>query len=125
MKQTIDSDSKVTCFLVEVISKESKQVPWSVKIDNQVITDERIIIISIDQFYKIATDQKDAFAKLCKKLPQVIRDVIESKEVEIGFSSETVNTMESLRKVHSDLLKALYYLAFSNYEGFADFAQDQ
>ncbi|WP_298617369.1 Eco47II family restriction endonuclease [uncultured Thermosynechococcus sp.] len=125
MEKTIESDSRAICFLVEVISKESKQVPWSVKIGSELITNERIKIISIDQFYGIATGQKNAFAKLCKKLPQIIRDVIESKEVKIGFSPKTENIMESLRNVNSDLLEALYYLAFSNYEGFANFVHNE
>ncbi|WNC33763.1 MULTISPECIES: Eco47II family restriction endonuclease [unclassified Thermosynechococcus] len=125
MQQTIDSDSKAICFLIEVISKESKNLPWSVKIDDKVVKNERIRIISIDKFYEIATGDKDAFAKLCKHLPQIIQDVIESEGVEIGFSSESKNIRESLRKVHPNLLAALYYLAFSNYEGFKDFTQNQ
>lgn len=125
MQQTIDSNSEATCFLIEVISKKSKDTPWSVKIDNKVIKNERIRIISIDKFYKIATGDKDAFAKLCKHLPKIIQDVIESEGVEIGFSSENENIRKSIREVHPNFLTALYYLAFSNYEGFKDFTQDQ
>ncbi|URR36800.1 Eco47II family restriction endonuclease [Thermosynechococcus sp. HN-54] len=125
MKQTINSELKATCFFIEVISKESKNIPWSVKIDDKVVRDERIRIISIDKFYKIATADKDAFANWCKHLPQIIQDVLQSEGVEIGFSSKNENIRESLRKVHPNLLVALYYLAFSNYEGFKDFTQDQ
>lgn len=111
--------------MIEVISKKSKNIPWSVRIDDKAIKNERIRIISIDKFYEIATGHKDAFAKLCKHLPKIIQDVIESEGVEIGFSSENQNIRESIREVHSNFLTALYYLAFSNYEGFKGFTQDQ
>lgn len=122
MQQTIYRDSKATCFLIEVISKKSQNIPWSVKIDNEVIQDERIRLISIDKFYEIATGDKHAFAKLCKTLPKIIQDVIDSEEIKTNLSSETISN--ELSSIHPNLLTALYYLAFSNYEGFKDFTQD-
>ncbi|MFN4269525.1 MAG: Eco47II family restriction endonuclease [Thermosynechococcus sp.] len=127
MRKTIENNLKATCFLIEVISKESRNNPWSVKIDNEVVECERIRIISIDRFYAIATGDDHAFAKLCKKLPRIIRDVIKvirDEGIEIGFSSENNNILEELRKRNQDLLTALYLLAFDSYEGFKNFTQD-
>lgn len=123
MQQTIENNPKATCFLIEVISKKSQNVPWCVKIGNQLEKSERIRIISIDRFYEIATGDKDAFAKLCKKLPKIIQDVIESEGVQANFSSQSIS--EDLIRVHSSLLTALYRLAFFTYEGFKDFTQDE
>ena len=57
--------------------------------------------------------QKNAFFKLCKKLPEIIDDVI--SEAEIEKSSNTV--FDELNEISPDTLKGLYILAVRTYEG--------
>ena len=58
--------------------------------------------------------QTDAFFKLCKTLPQILDDVIQSGE--IAKSSNTV--FDELKALSPDVMKSLYLLSFETYEGF-------
>ena len=69
----------------------------------------------MDKFYEIDTGDKEAFYKLCMTLPILIEEIInENKELQVG--SDTV--VNELKEKDPDLLKALYVLAFKEYEGF-------
>ncbi len=69
----------------------------------------------MDKFYEIVTGDKEAFYKICMELPKLIDEIIkENKELQVG--SDTV--VDELREKNPDLLKALYLLAFKEYEGF-------
>ena len=69
----------------------------------------------MDKFYEIVTDDKESFYKLCMVLPDLISEIIhENKELQAG--SDTV--VNELKEKNPDLLKALYLLAFKEYEGF-------
>ncbi len=70
--------------------------------------------MSMDKFYGLVFGDPKAFYKLCVALPRIIEDVVSDNE-----SLALKNTVyEELTKEHSDLLTALYLLAFSTYEGF-------
>ena len=58
--------------------------------------------------------QTDDFLKLCKTLPQILDDVIQSGE--IAKSSNTV--FDELKALSPDVMKSLYLLSFETYEGF-------
>ena len=117
-QNTLIENPLAVCYLVEVISKRSQDVPWKISLDgSRQITNNRLRKISIDKFYELVTGDKLAFMKLCQTLPRVIADVVENK-----ISSEKKNTVVSeLKAISSDTLKSLYILAFSNYEGFNHF----
>ncbi len=69
----------------------------------------------MDKFYEIVTGDKEAFYKICMEIPKLIDEIIkENKELQVG--SDTV--VDELREKNPDLLKALYLLAFKEYEGF-------
>lgn len=69
----------------------------------------------MDKFYEIVSGDKEAFYKICMELPKLIDEIIkENKELQVG--SDTV--VDELREKNPDLLKALYLLAFKEYEGF-------
>ena len=71
--------------------------------------------VSIDKFYEIVFNDKNAFFKLCKALPDILDDVISADE-----SSKLKNTVyDELDK--TDFYKSLYLLAFKTYEGFDNF----
>ena len=71
--------------------------------------------MSIDKFYEIVFNDKNAFLKLCKALPVILDDVIAADE-----SAKLKNTVyDELDK--TDFYKSLYLLAFKTYEGFDNF----
>jgi len=73
--------------------------------------------VSIDKFYEIVTGEQQAFKNLCEKLPIVIDDVIASINDEIMQNS----VFEELQTISPNILKSLYLLSFSRYEGFDSF----
>ena len=115
MLNKIASDNKAECYLVEVIAKNSQNIVWKVSLDGERMENQRIRRVSMDKFYEIVTGDKEAFYKICMELPALIDEIIEeNKELQVG--SDTV--VDELREKNPDLLKALYLLAFKEYEGF-------
>lgn len=117
MQHKINSTPDATCFLVEVIAKNSQNIPWVISLDSEQISDARIRRVSIDKFYEIVTGEQNAFKQICEKLPIVIDDVITSIEGEIMQNS----VLEELQALSPNILKSLYLLSFSRYEGFNNF----
>ena len=63
-----------TCYLVEVIPKnrfQGKQV-WQISANGTTYQHPRVIKISANDFYTLATGEPSAFRELCEKLPSVI-----------------------------------------------------
>jgi len=117
MQDKILKEPNGKCFLVEIIAKRSQNIVWSVSLKKRRISDERIRRVSIDKFYEMVIGEKQAFKNLCEKLPIVIEDVINSINDEIMQNS----VFEELQKISPNILKSLYLLSFSKYEGFNDF----
>jgi hypothetical protein len=117
-QNTIISDSKSKCFLVEIIAKRSQDIPWVVTLDKvRQSSNQNIRRISIDKFYDMVTKEENAFQKLCNVLPTVIKDVVDSMD-----NRNKKNTVfAELENVSPDLLTSIYLLSFKNYEGFKDF----
>lgn len=111
-------DPSCECFLVEIIARKSQNIAWYISLDSQRVGNEKVRRVSIDKFYEIVTGEQDAFAKLCKVLPRIIDEIISQNE-QLSVEEDTV--IEELKEKDSDLLKALYLLAFSTYEGFNNF----
>ena len=115
MLNKIANDKNAICFLVEAIAKHSQNIVWKVKVDNENIENDRIRRVSIDKFYEIVSGDKDAFYKLCMLLPEFIEEIInENKELQVGVDT----VVGELKERNPDLLKALYLLAFKEYNGF-------
>ncbi len=119
MQSKILHDDKATCMLVETIAKKSQNEIWEITINEngrkQKYSHQRIRRVSMDKFYNIVFDDKDAFCKLCKALPIVLDDVIaEDDSIRLHNS-----VYEELDK--TDFYKSLYLLAFKTYEGFENF----
>jgi hypothetical protein len=117
MQDTLIKDPQATCMLVEVIASNSQNIKWNVSIDKSKVSHERIRRVSIDKFYELVTGDKFAFKKLCMSLPQIIEDVVVS--VKLAERSNTV--VKQLKEIDSNLLKSIYLLSFSKYEGFYEF----
>jgi hypothetical protein len=117
MQNKILKEINANCYLVEIIAKNSQDIPWLISLNGNQISDERIRRVSIDKFYEIVTGEKQAFKQLCEKLPFVIDDVVASLEDEIMQNS----VFAELQKISPNILKSLYLLSFSKYEGFKNF----
>ncbi len=111
-------DPTCECYLVEIIARRSQNVAWYVSLDGQRTGCEKVRRVSIDKFYEIVTGDEDAFCKLCKVLHRLIKDIISQNE-QLSVEEDTV--IQELREKDNNLLKALYLLAFSTYEGFDKF----
>ena len=105
------------CMLVEVIAPASQNKKWEVTIDKRKFAHNHIRRVSIDQFYDIVFNDKQAFFKLCKALPQILDDVME-EELQI---EEKNSVYKELKQISPDILHSLYLLAFKTYDGFEQF----
>lgn len=116
MQQQLLVDGNCVCALVEVIAKESQDIPWQITIDKvkQPLV-ENLRRISIDKFYEIVTGDAEAFSKICKQLPITVKKILE-KESKFKIEKDTV--LEELSLVDKDLEKALFKIAFQTYSGF-------
>ncbi|WP_215044933.1 Eco47II family restriction endonuclease [Tenacibaculum dicentrarchi] len=118
MQGKLIEDNENKCYLVEIIAKNSQNIPWVVTIDGEKQKPiENIRRISIDKFYEIVTKDKLAFQKLCAVLPTVIKDVVDN--IKTRNKKNTVFT--ELDNLSSDLLTSIYLLSFKKYEGFNKF----
>lgn len=114
MQAKLLDDDQATCYLVETISKKSRDEIWKITLDKRPRSHNRIRRMSMDKFYELVFGDSKAFYKLCMALPIIIEDVVrENQELTLNNS-----VYLELTKEHSDLLTALYLLAFSTYEGF-------
>ena len=115
MTTQILNDDNCDCYLVEIIAKRSQNIVWKVSLDYERVSNDHIKRVSIDKFYEEVTGDKDAFYKICKQLPIIIDEII-SENNEFVVEDDTV--ISELRSTNPDILKSLYMLAFSTYEGF-------
>jgi hypothetical protein len=117
MQNTILTIPDATCMLVEVIAKKSQNSVWNMSLDGIPVAHEQIRRVSIDKFYELVTGNTTAFKQLCETLPVVIDDIVQEEK-----SPDAVNTVfAELQQISPNLLKSLYLLSFSQYEGFGDF----
>lgn len=114
MQQKILQGADITCMLVEVIAKKSQNIPWKTSVDKQPFEHANIRRVSIDKFYEIVTGDPFAFRNLCRVLPMVLDDVLASIDAETIENS----VFSELQTISPDLLKSLYLLSFSHYNGF-------
>ena len=114
MQNTILKNDQATCMLVEVIAKQSQNIPWSLSLDGEYITHNKIRRVSIDKLYELVTGNQIAFFQLCEALPLVLDDVI--KDTNRGVIENSV--FENIKAPSEDILKSLYKISFETYEGF-------
>ena len=88
MQSQILNDDECACFLVEVIAKQSQNIPWQITVDGQKKKHRLIRRVSIDQFYALVTGQEDAFYQLCMVLPGAIDRAIAYSIMDNGGYTE-------------------------------------
>lgn len=113
MQNKILHDDQAVCMLVEVISTKSRNEKWN----KGGLSHDKIRRVSIDQFYAIVFNDKDAFFKLCVALPNVLEDVVDA----LGQGSIRNSVYQELEELSPETFKSLYLLAFRTYEGFLGF----
>ncbi len=106
------------CFLVEVIAKKSQNIIWTITIDGEKYSNDRIRKISLDKFYEIVTGQKEAFKNLISAILEIIKDI--SKERNLTVFSEKDTVVEELKKKNSNILQQLFLDTFYDYNGFCN-----
>jgi len=114
MQSMILRGSNIRCMLVEVIAKKSQNIPWKISLNSEPYVHDSIRRVSMDKFYEIVTGNTDAFKRLCEVLPLVLEDVISTSE-DNRIENSVFN---ELNDISPNLLKSLYLLSFSKYEGF-------
>lgn len=123
MQNQLLRDDDCACFLVEAIAKRSQNIKWVTTVDGNSVSHRRIRRVSLDQFYALATGQKDAFYQMCMALPTVISKVVnDSKDVKVPQDTvyqELVNIAENLGgDKELSMALAVYMLGFNTYNGF-------
>ena len=114
MQNKLLNDNEATCMLVEVIAKKSQNIKWTVSLQGNQMSNDRIRRISIDKFYELVTGEKEAFKQLVEALPKVMDDVLE----EIQQNGIENSVFSELENIDDNILKSLYLLSFQKYEGF-------
>jgi len=115
MMNQILIDDNCECYLVEIIAKRSQNIIWNISLDYDKVSNPKIKRVSIDKFYEEVTGVKNAFYLICKELPSIIDEIIlENKQLTV----EEDTVISELKETNPDILKSLYLLAFSTYEGF-------
>lgn len=117
MTMQLLNEDDCDCYLVEIIAKKSQNIIWSVSLDSQHTSNEHIRRVSIDKFYEEVTGNKNAFYLICKQLPIIIDEIIKENT---SLSVEEDTVISELKEMNPDILKSLYMLAFSTYEGFKE-----
>lgn len=117
MQNTLLSNPKAKCYLVEVIASRSQNIEWKISLDGISVSRPDIRRMSIDKFYALVTNEKFAFKQLCEVLPSIITDVV--KDIRLSSASNTV--LDELKHIDENLLKSVYLPSFKTYEGFDDF----
>lgn len=118
LKGIIIGNPHATAYLVEVIAKESQDIPWSISGHTLPSSKaKRLRKISIDRFYEIVTSDKNAFCKMCSKIGTAVDDVLEDNP-----TTQFQNTvLAELKLKYPDVVKGLFLSSFSTYFGFENF----
>lgn len=118
MQSKLLENPQAQCLLVEVVATASQNMSWAVRLDGLSIRNESIRRVSIDKFYEIVTGNQFAFKELCAVLPQVIADVVENLVQNVTIQN---TVYQELQAISPNLLKSIYLLSFTKYQGFNDF----
>ena len=119
MQQQILADDDCACLLVEVIARQSQNVPWETTVEGEQKNHRRIRRVSMDRFYALVTGLDDAFYQMCMILPSVIEEAV-AGTVAKSVPKDTVMDELSAMAQSEDgsFALALYLLGFSTYSGF-------
>lgn len=113
MQSKILEDDQATCMLVEIVAKNSQNIPWRINVNGDRREHNKIRRVSIDKFYEIATGDPFAFKKIIEWLPITLKTLAEA-EPSVLDGNKIIKQIEE----DDSFFVGLYKLAFSYYEGF-------
>jgi hypothetical protein len=115
-----DDNKKANCYLVQILAKKSFNQKWEGIINGKEYTHSRVFKISGDKFYSLLSGQEDAFLKLYKSLPIVVKDYLNS--IEKSDSVKANSAIDEL-KVETKTSKRtiLDQITFENYSYYLGF----
>ena len=118
LKGIVTGNPHATAYLVEVIARESQDVPWTIPGHTlPPLKANRLRRISIDRFYEIVTGDKNAFCKVCSMIGAAVDDVLRDCP-----TSQFRNTvLAELKLKYPDVVRGLFLSSFSTYSGFENF----
>ena len=125
MQHHILEDDDCACFLVEAIAQHSQNIKWETTVDKNKVSHKLIRRVSLDKFYEIITNQKDAFYRLCMTLPSVIEKCVSDLNEKIVPHDTVFKEIKELAKKNKmknedmSIAMAIYMLGFSSYQGFS------
>lgn len=129
LERLADKYVNAKCYYVQIIAKKSIHKKWYAEFDKtkddvetRVYNHDRVYEISADKFYELLTNDKNAFYKLCKAIPQATKDFIKSKEVSgMTDNSSLIDLLEKKANDNGiDLLTQIMLDNFETYEGFKE-----
>lgn len=119
MQNQLLNDDDCTCFLVEAIAKKSQNIKWETTVDKKKVGHKLIRRVSLDKFYEIVTGDREAFYKICMKLPKIIEKIIKEEGNNLIPKDIVFEELENLVKKEKITFEmAIYLLGFRSYEGF-------
>lgn len=114
MLNQISINQNFQCYIIQIISRHSQNTSWKVSLNNEIIENKRIRILSIDKFYELITNDKNSFFLLINKINEILRSKF-SKSNNIKGSYAFFVNFDNMNDL--DILKDLYKKAFKNYVG--------
>ncbi|HLT53344.1 MAG TPA: Eco47II family restriction endonuclease [Flavobacteriaceae bacterium] len=114
-----DDNKQATCYLVQILSKNSFLKKWESIINGKEYSHSRVYMISGDKFYALLTGDENALFKLYRILPKAVDHFLESvensKEKETDVLREISTTA---KKGNRSLLDEITFENFYYYNGF-------
>lgn len=114
-----DKYPKSKCYWVQILATNSFEKRWEASLNGTSYKHDRVFKISGDQFYKLLSNQDDAFYQLYKSLPQAISDFLKTynKSETIG-NSALIEIIKGVSKSKRTILDEITFENFSYYLGF-------
>ncbi len=115
LKRYADDNKKANCYWVQILAVKSFNEKWVATINGKEYSHSRVYKISGDQFYKLLTNQEDAFYQLYKILPIAINDFLSS----IKENDSKLLKNSALSEINTELVKSnrtiLDQITFDNF----------
>lgn len=117
-----DSHPNATCYLVQIIAKNSIDELWVGSFNHKYYSHPRVRIISGDKFYALLTGIPDAFAQLCEAIPRATQDYLASLAAYSTSGTAQTSVYSQLdakaNRNGQTLIKQIMSDNFSTYNGF-------
>lgn len=114
-----------TCYLIEVIAKESQNILWEGTYNGTYYSHPRVRRISIDKFYELATGRSNAFKELCDAIliatPQVMNYIKQNKTHETKSMTTSKAYQDLVARAESKNTSELDVIFKDNFTGYNGF----